>query len=138
MPLISDTSQKNKLKKYNINIKTKYIVGNSILERNTDDSHNDDIEKGIRCEKDYYINSKYELIIEDDANLLSSNEKQMLEEKMGPLLEYGNIDFKSIDNNPYSFAERYASNYYHSKFQTESGTLFLIDMDNREIYINSN
>ena len=58
MALISDVSQKNKLKKYNINIKTKYIVGNSISERNTDDSHNDDITSGIRCEKDYYLKDK--------------------------------------------------------------------------------
>lgn len=58
MPLISDISQKNKLKKYNINIKTKYIVGNNILERNTDDSHNDDITSGIRCEKEYYLKGK--------------------------------------------------------------------------------
>lgn len=58
MPLISDNSHKNKLKKFNINIKTKYIVGNIILERNTDDSYNDDIENGIRCEKQYYIGNK--------------------------------------------------------------------------------
>ena len=55
MPFISDASQKKKLKKLNINIKTKYIVGNQILERNTNNSYNDDIEKGIRCEKDYYL-----------------------------------------------------------------------------------
>ena len=48
MPLVSDNFQKEKLKKYNINIKTKYIVGNQILEKNTDDSYNDDIKKGIR------------------------------------------------------------------------------------------
>ena len=97
---------------------------------------NEQIEEIVEEEKnDYYSNSKYELIIEDDANLLSSNEKQMLEEKMRPLLEYGNIAFKSIDYNPDSYAAKYASNYYHSKFQTESGTLFLIDMQTRNIYI---
>ena len=58
MPLISDISQNNKLKKLNINIKTSYIVGNSILERNTNDSKNDDIKNGIRCKKDYYVNNK--------------------------------------------------------------------------------
>ena len=42
MSLISDKIQKDKLKKLNINIKTKYIVGNNILERNSDDSYNDD------------------------------------------------------------------------------------------------
>lgn len=55
MPLISEKYHKDKLNKLNINIKTKYIVGNKILERNTDDSHNDDIVSGIRCQKDYYL-----------------------------------------------------------------------------------
>ena len=58
MALISDNYHKKKLKDLNINIKTKYIVGNKILERNTDDSSNDDIKSGIRCEKDYYVNNK--------------------------------------------------------------------------------
>lgn len=58
MSLVSDASWKKKLKKLNINIKTKYIVGNKILERNTDDSYNDDIERGIRCEKNYFINNR--------------------------------------------------------------------------------
>lgn len=58
MPLISDGIQKKKLKKYNINIKTKYIVNNQILERNSDDTYNDDIKNGIRCEKQYYVNNK--------------------------------------------------------------------------------
>ena len=55
MPLISDNSQNNKLKKFNINIKTKYIVHDKILERNTNNSYNDDIKSGIRCKKEYYI-----------------------------------------------------------------------------------
>ena len=56
MALLTDNSHKKKLKDFNINIKTKYIVGNRILERNTDDSINDDISNGIRYEKDYYVN----------------------------------------------------------------------------------
>lgn len=56
MSLISDNYHNKKLKKYNINIKTKYIVKNDILERNTNNSKNDDIKNGIRDEKDYYIN----------------------------------------------------------------------------------
>ena len=59
MVKISDKSQYNKLKNFNINIKTKYIVGNNILERNTDNSYNDDINNGIRCEKLYYINNNF-------------------------------------------------------------------------------
>ena len=58
MPLISENFHKKKLKDFGINIKTKYFVGNKIYERNTDDSLNDDITSGIRCEKDYYIGQK--------------------------------------------------------------------------------
>ena len=58
MALISDNSHIKKLNKYGINIKTKYIVGNNILERNTDNSVNDEISNGIRCEKTYYKNNK--------------------------------------------------------------------------------
>ncbi len=58
MPLISDNSQNNKLKKFNINIKTKYIVHDKILERNTNNSYNDDIKSGIRCKKEYYIGDR--------------------------------------------------------------------------------
>ena len=58
MALVSDSFHKKKLKDFGINIKTKYIVGNKILERNTDESVNDDITSGIRCEKDYYLNNK--------------------------------------------------------------------------------
>lgn len=58
MPLVSDNYHSKKLKKYGINIKTKYIVGNKILERNTDNSINDDISNGIRCEKQYYIRNQ--------------------------------------------------------------------------------
>ncbi len=57
--MISEKSHKEKLNKYGINIKTKYIVGNNIYERNTDNSHNDDIVLGIRTEKDYYKNNAF-------------------------------------------------------------------------------
>lgn len=58
MPLISENYQINKLKKYNINIKTKYIVDNNTYEKNTDNSYNDDIKSGIRYEKEYYLDNK--------------------------------------------------------------------------------
>lgn len=57
MSLVSERFHENKLKKYHINIKTTYIVGNKILEKNTD-GINDDIKKGIQCEKKYYIDNK--------------------------------------------------------------------------------
>lgn len=58
MSLLSESHHREKLKKHNINIKTKYIVANKILERNTNNSVNDDIVNGIRCEKKYFQNDK--------------------------------------------------------------------------------
>lgn len=78
--------------------------------------------------------SNYKLIIEDDANLLTAEEIQRLQDKMQPLTKYGHIAFKSILNNTTTTAS-YIRDYYHSQFGTESGTVFLIDMDNRQIYI---
>ena len=85
-----------------------------------------------------YINSEtnYEVIIEDDANLLTAKEIENLVNDMKPITEYGNVAFKSIDQN-YTSSSNYAATYYSKLFGAESGTLFLIDMDNRYIYIYS-
>ena len=82
-------------------------------------------------------NGEYQLIIEDDANLLSASEKESLRKDMAKLTEYGNIIFKSINTNSTSAAS-YAKSYYNGRFGRQSGTVFLIDMDNRKIYIFSN
>ena len=58
MAFISDSFQNNKLKNYNINITTKYIVKDKIKVRNTNNKNNDDIINGIRCKKEYYLNDK--------------------------------------------------------------------------------
>lgn len=58
MSLISETFHKEKLKKYNVNIKTKFIVGSKILEKNSNDNVNNDIKQGIICQKEYFINNK--------------------------------------------------------------------------------
>ena len=56
---------------------------------------------------------------------------------MAKLTEYGNIIFKSINTNS-TTADSYAKSYYNGRYGRQSGTLFLIDMDNRKIYIFSN
>ena len=85
-----------------------------------------------------YTNSEtgYSVIIEDDASLLSNDEKIQLAETMKDITPYGDVAFKSIDYNPYS-TETYIERYYNSIFGTGSGTVFLIDMDNRNIWIYS-
>ena len=81
-----------------------------------------------------YESNQYQLIIDDQANLLTEDEINKLQEEMKDLLEYGHIAFVSTNSN-YSSAESFARTYYHNHFSTDSGTLFLIDMDNRMIYI---
>lgn len=58
MPLFSEAYHFDKLNKKNINVKTKYIVGNKILERNTNGKVNDDIINGIRCKKEYFLDDR--------------------------------------------------------------------------------
>lgn len=86
-----------------------------------------------------YINDKinnYNLIIEDDANLLNNDEKTSLYNEMKKVTKYGNVIFKTINYNQYTSTSIYAERFFHSKVnQRESGILFLIDMDKREIYI---
>jgi len=53
---------------------------------------------------------------------------------MKPLTKFGHIAFVSTDNN-YNSVETFSDNYYHTNFGTESGTIFVIDMSNRKIYI---
>jgi Beta-propeller domains of methanol dehydrogenase type len=76
----------------------------------------------------------YCIILEDDAQLLGSREQEELAAAMRTVTAYGNAAFKSISANSYSAAS-FADDYYHGLFGTESGTLFLIDMDNRELYL---
>ncbi|MBO4293142.1 MAG: TPM domain-containing protein [Clostridia bacterium] len=82
-------------------------------------------------------NGEYQLIIEDDANLLTGSQKELLEQEMAKLTEYGNIIFKSINTNT-TTAANFAKSYYNNRFGRQSGTVFLIDMKNRKIYIFSN
>ena len=78
----------------------------------------------------------YEVIIEDDANLLTDEEEASLEELMQEITVYGNAAFKTIDENDWS-TKGYIEDYYETIFGSSSGTVFLIDMDNRNIQIYS-
>ena len=79
MSFVSNNFHEKKINKYGINIKTKYIVGNTILERNFDNSLNDDIVSGIRCEKDYYIKNN---LIHKETNFDSRIEYTFISKEM--------------------------------------------------------
>ena len=74
------------------------------------------------------------LSIMDDAALLSEKDLDHLISDMLPLTEYGNIVFKSITNNATSTAN-FAREYYHNQYGTASGSLLLMDMYHRIIYL---
>lgn len=76
----------------------------------------------------------YSVLLEDDAELLSAEERSQLAAQMQEITVYGNAAFKTISYNMFS-ASTYARDFYHDSFGQSSGTLFLIDMDNRELYI---
>lgn len=56
--MITEKKHEERLKKLGINIKTKYKSFDKVLERNTDNSKNDNILEGIIINKDYYYNGQ--------------------------------------------------------------------------------
>lgn len=95
--------------------------------------------KNVRAEdeKDYknvYINQDtgYEAIIEDDAALMSENDYEALLGLMKQITLYGNVMLKTIETNNMS-TEGYIRALYNERFKSDSGTILVIDMDNRNI-----
>ena len=74
------------------------------------------------------------LVIDDEAGLLTAEEVENLKDVMYPLTEYGYIVFKTTNTN-YGDTRNYAHNYYYQHFGNESGTMLIIDMSSRYIYI---
>jgi len=78
----------------------------------------------------------YRVVMEDNADLLTESQEADLIKIMQKITDYGNVAFVSVLENSLS-AENYARSSYSTLFGTDSGTLFLIDMDNRMLWIHS-
>lgn len=76
----------------------------------------------------------YQAILQDEAGLLSASETELLLEQMKKLTAYGNVAFISTNYNS-NTASYYAESRYRGLFGRDSGTVFLVDMDNRMLYI---
>ena len=72
--------------------------------------------------------------IYDYGSLLSAAEEEKLTSKMEELTEYGSVILITLSSNS-TTTSTYAARMYDHYLGTKSGILFLIDMDNREIYI---
>ncbi|MEH7380374.1 TPM domain-containing protein [Bacillus sp. JJ1533] len=77
----------------------------------------------------------------DQANLFSDTEKVELQDEANRLSEQFQMDIRIVttDDSEGKSARQYASDFYDSHGfgyeETEDGILYLIDMDNREVYI---
>lgn len=77
----------------------------------------------------------YEVFLSDGADLLSQEEEELLAQDMIPITAYGNCAFESqyvTGSDSYNYVKDHYSGYFQ-----ESGTLFLIDMGNRQIKLYS-
>ncbi len=79
---------------------------------------------------------EYRVVVEDAAELLTEAERSQLEAWMQPITAYGNVAFVTTDRNQGTSGD-FAKMRYRKYFGRESGTLFLIDMRNRNIWIYS-
>lgn len=79
--------------------------------------------------------TKYEAIIDDQADLLTSGQERTVLDAMMPITDYCDVAFVSIDHNS-SSTRNFAEQYLHRVFG-RTGIVFVIDMDNREIFIYS-
>ena len=82
--------------------------------------------------------TKYSIYLDDWADLLTPDEEEALLEVMEPITAYGNVAFVSIADNPEYSSKRYAQKYYQEHFGYDSGIVFLVDMDERYLWIQCN
>lgn len=81
--------------------------------------------------------------IYDFAELLNSNEEEILYKSINSFIDKYNMDFVVVttNDNPRYSAEQFADDFYdYNKFgknEHRDGLLFLIDMENREFYIST-
>lgn len=91
----------------------------------------------VEEDKGYYLyendSSGYQILIDDAAGLLSEDEGRQLAPYMAGCSDGGYVMLVTTDYNDRGNAEAYAENYYRSRIPEESGILFLIDMDTREL-----
>ena len=95
----------------------------------------------VRAQDSFFVytnpETNYSVYMDDACDLLSSEEEAQLIEEMIPLTQYGNAGFISCENNSGSTSD-YSARVYSSLFGTDSGSLFVVDMGNRMLYIKNN
>lgn len=85
-----------------------------------------------------YVNpdTGWQVVVEDRADLLEPEQIQELSRIMEPVTAYGHAAFVTIFQNTDS-TEQFARSYYHDRFGADSGTIFVIDINRRNVWIHS-
>lgn len=81
----------------------------------------------------YESDEGYEVLIDDEEDILSDSEEKKLAGLMEKLAEYGNVVFFSTSGpgvRDEGDADQDADNYYSSVYGSENGVIFVIDFDN--------
>lgn len=73
-------------------------------------------------------------IMDDSADLFSGDDEREIKEVMDEFAEYGNVCVYTTSDENYSTSQT-AKKYYDRKFGNESGLVFIIDMYNRVIWV---
>ena len=86
-------------------------------------------------ERTYSVNgSDYVIYMNDEEDLLSDEEEEDLLLDMLPITQYGNVAFMTSRIGSSSYVEA-TGDIYHQLFGTSSGTIFMIDMNHRQLII---
>lgn len=80
--------------------------------------------------------TNYQVVIYDDADLLSAEEEIQLYNDMLPLAEYGNVVFTSVELEGWQY-EKFAEDTYYNLFGNQPGVLLQIDMGNRKLTLST-
>ncbi len=84
-----------------------------------------------------FAEGNYKIVIDDMADLFTDEQEKILNTQLQDILPYGNAGIVTRGSHSYGSTDDMAQNLYYYYFGSESGTLFAIDMQNRNIYIYS-
>lgn len=79
----------------------------------------------------------YVVYVDDQADLITDEEEEQLVTQMKSITEYGNAAFVTNDQSHSQSTAYYTEDRFQELFGWNSGTMFMIDMADREIFIHS-
>ena len=79
--------------------------------------------------------SGYTIVLDDGANLFLEEEKSELLKQLIKASNYGNAMIVTTDENTYNTTDKFADRYYRDRVGNEPGSIFVIDMSKRQIWI---